>query len=103
MFKRGCLIPQPRSGVGLFFDSFSTPVVTGLEVRRQHFASAPSRFAPKRAKKENQNMYMTQAEWDRRHHREEQQERRNEIISRVALFFSLVAIIIALYFMTMVP
>jgi hypothetical protein len=48
-------------------------------------------------------MYTTQAEWDRRHHREEQRQRRNEIISRVALSFSLVAIVIALYFMTMVP
>jgi type IV secretory pathway component VirB8 len=48
-------------------------------------------------------MCMTQAEWDRRHHREEQRQRRNEIISRVALFFSLGATIIALYFMTMVP
>jgi hypothetical protein len=48
-------------------------------------------------------MTMTQTEWDRRHHRQEQQQRRNEIISRVALFFSLVAISVALYFMTMVP
>jgi type IV secretory pathway component VirB8 len=45
----------------------------------------------------------TQEEWDRKHHKEEQRQRRNEIISRVALFFSLVAIIIALYFMTMLP
>jgi hypothetical protein len=44
---------------------------------------------------------MTQGEWDRKHQREEQRQRRNEIISRVALFFSLAAIIIALYFMTM--
>jgi len=47
-------------------------------------------------------MYMTQAEWDRRHHREEQRQRRNEIISRVALFSSFVAISVAFYFMTMV-
>jgi hypothetical protein len=46
---------------------------------------------------------MTQVEWDRKHHREEQRQRRNEIVSRVALFFSLVAISIAFYFMTMVP
>jgi hypothetical protein len=46
---------------------------------------------------------MTQEEWNRRHQREEHRQRRNEIVSRVALFFSLVAIIIALYFMTMLP
>jgi type IV secretory pathway component VirB8 len=45
----------------------------------------------------------TQEEWDRKHHREERRQRRNEITSRVALFFSLVATIIAFYFMTMVP
>jgi hypothetical protein len=45
---------------------------------------------------------MTQAEWDRRHLREVQRQKRNEIISRVTLVFSLLAIIIAFYFMTMV-
>ena len=46
---------------------------------------------------------MTQVEWDRKHQREERRQKRNEIISRGALLFSLVAIIIALYFMTIVP
>jgi hypothetical protein len=46
---------------------------------------------------------MTQVEWDRKHQREEQRQRRNEIVSRVALFFSVGAISIAFYFMTMVP
>jgi hypothetical protein len=46
---------------------------------------------------------VTQEEWDRKHQRQEQRQRRNEIVSRVALFFSLVAISIAFYFMTMVP
>src|SRR5262245_28619108 len=45
---------------------------------------------------------MTQEEWNRRHQREEHRQRRNEIISRVALFFSFVAISVAFYFMTMV-
>jgi hypothetical protein len=45
----------------------------------------------------------TQVEWDRKHHREEQRQKRNEIFSRVALLFSLVAISIALYFATIAP
>lgn len=45
----------------------------------------------------------TQVEWNRKHQREEQRQRQNQIFSRVALLFSLVAISIALYFVTMVP
>jgi hypothetical protein len=44
----------------------------------------------------------TQKEWDSRHQREQQRQKRIEIINRVMLVFSLLAIIIAFYFVTMV-
>jgi hypothetical protein len=44
----------------------------------------------------------TQTEWDRRHLREVQRQKRNEIIDWVTLVFSLLAIIIAFYFVAMV-
>jgi pilus assembly protein TadC len=45
----------------------------------------------------------TQKEWDSRHQREQQRQRRSEIISRMTLVFSVLAIITAFYFVTMVP
>jgi len=45
----------------------------------------------------------TQKEWDRRHQREVQRQKRNEIINRVTLVFSLLAIVTAFYFVAMVP
>jgi len=43
---------------------------------------------------------MTQGEWDRRHQREQQRQMRREIISRMTLIFSVLAIVTAFYFVS---
>ena len=46
---------------------------------------------------------ITQQEWNRKHLRQEHRQRQNETISQVGVLFSVAAMLVVLYFVTMVP